>query len=344
MKQQVLVTLSLAAAALITGCATKQSASADRARLEAAEVTAAEERQEQAEVAAEPVIEPTEAEPLPVIEPAPEATPAPAPVEPQPAPAKPIVRPQPVAYTATAGASVSALSVRFGVRQADIMALNPSLRGNPDRLMIGQKVYLPAGTDVTKAPKPRAAKPASAPAKGTTVYVVQPGDVLGGIALTHGVSIATIQKANNLKGDTIFVGQKLSIPGAKSRGRVVAKKDPASKPAAKPEPKKAEPKPAAPVAPKAEEPKEEPAPIAQPEPLPPPPVEEGLGAEALPPPPPAPAADTQTYVVQPGEDLVQVAIKWGVTLSTLRAANGLDDATTEVAPGTTLKIPAGAAQ
>lgn len=342
MKQQVLVTLSLAAAALITGCATKQSASADRARLEAAEVTAAEERQEQAEVAAEPVIEPTEAEPLPVIEPAPEATPAPAPVEPQPAPAKPIVRPQPVAYTVTAGDSVSALSVRFGVRQADIMALNPSLRGNPDRLMIGQKVYLPAGTDVTKAPKPRAAKPA--PKKGETVYVVQPGDVLGGIALTHGVSIATIQKANNLKGDTIFVGQKLTIPGAKARGRVVAKKDPASNSAAKPTPKKAEPKPAAPVAPKAEEPKEEPAPIAQPEPLPPPPVEEGLGAEALPPPPPAPAADTQTYVVQPGEDLVQVAIKWGVTLSTLRAANGLDDATTEVAPGTTLKIPAGAAQ
>lgn len=341
MKQQVLVTLSLAAAALITGCATKQTASADRARLEAAEVTAAEERQEQAEVAAEPVIEPTEAEPLPVIETAPEATPVPAPVEAKPV--KPIEHPKPVAYTVTAGDSISALSVRFGVRQADILALNPSLRGNPDRLMIGQKVYLPAGTDVTKAPKPRAAKPAAAPAKGTTVYVVQPGDVLGGIALTHGVSIASIQKANNLKGDTIFVGQKLSIPGAKARGRVVAKKDPASKPAAKPAPKKAEPKPA--PAPKAEEPKEAPAPaIAEPEPLPPPPVEEGLGAEALPPPPPAPVADTQTYVVQPGEDLVQVAIKWGVTLSTLRAANGLDDATTEVAPGTTLKIPAGAAQ
>ena len=339
MKQQVLVTLSLAAAALITGCATKQSASADRARLEAAEVTAAEERQEQAEVAAEPVIEPTEAEPLPVIETAPEATPVPAPVEAKPV--KPIEHPKPVAYTVTAGDSISALSVRFGVRQADILALNPSLRGNPDRLMIGQKVYLPAGTDVTKAPKPRAAKPAAAPAKGTTVYVVQPGDVLGGIALTHGVSIATIQKANNLKGDTIFVGQKLTIPGAKARGRVVTLKDNS---AAKPTPKKTEPKPAAPVAPKAEEPKEEPAPIAQPEPLPPPPVEEGLGAEALPPPPPAPVADTQTYVVQPGEDLVQVAIKWGVTLSTLRAANGLDDATTEVAPGTTLKIPAGAAQ
>ena len=340
MKQQVLVTLSLAAAALITGCATKQSASADRARLEAAEVTAAEERQEQAEVAAEPVIEPTEAEPLPVIETAPEATPAPAP-EAKPVPVKPIEHPKPAVYTVTAGDSISALSVRFGVRQADILALNPSLRGNPDRLMIGQKVYLPAGTDVTKAPKPRAAKPASAPAKGTTVYVVQPGDVLGGIALTHGVSIATIQKANNLKGDTIFVGQKLSIPGAKARGRVVTLKDNS---AAKPEPKKAEPKPAAPVAPQAQEPQGGPPPIAQPEPLPPPPVEEGLGAEALPPPPPAPAADTQTYVVQPGEDLVQVAIKWGVTLSTLRAANGLDDATTEVAPGTTLKIPAGAAQ
>ena len=333
MKQQMLATLSVTAAALICGCATKQEAAALRAQQEAAAVTAAEERQVQAEVSGEPAIEPTpaEAEPLPVIEPVPEA--------PAPVAQKPIEHPKPVPYKVSEGDSVSALAARFGVRQPDILALNPALRANPDRLAVGQTVLMPPGTDVTVAPKPRKAKPATP--RGATVYTVRSGDVLGGIALTHGVSIASIVEANNLKGDTIFVGQKLTIPGAKARGRVVTLKDNS---AAKPTPKKTEPKPA-PVAPKAEEPKEAPAPaIAEPEPLPPPPVEEGLGAEALPPPPPAPVADTQTYVVQPGEDLVQVAIKWGVTLSTLRAANGLDDATTEVAPGTTLKIPAGAAQ
>ena len=339
MKQQMLITLSLATAALICGCATKQSAATARAQREAAEVTAAEERQEQAEVAVEPTIQPSEAEPLPVIEPAPEQTPAvEAKPEPAPQPVKPIVRPKPETYTVTAGDSVSALSVRFGVRQADILALNPSLRGDPDRLMIGQKIALPAGTDVTKAPKPRAAKPAAP--KGATVYVVQAGDVLGGIALTHGVSIESIRKANNLKGDTIFVGQKLAIPGAKARGRVVTKKDTA---AAKPKPKP-EPKPAPKAEPKAEPAPAPAAPVAEPEPLPPPPVEEGLGAEALPPPPAVVPAAEQTYVVQPGEDLVNVALKWGVTLPALRAANGLDDATDEIAPGTTLKIPAGGAQ
>ena len=333
MKQQMLATLSVTAAALICGCATKQEAAALRAQQEAAAVTAAEERQVQAEVSGEPAIEPTpaEAEPLPVIEPVPEA--------PAPVAQKPIEHPKPVPYKVSEGDSVSALAARFGVRQPDILALNPALRANPDRLAVGQTVLMPPGTDVTVAPKPRKAKPATP--KGATVYTVRSGDVLGGIALTHGVSIASIVEANNLKGDTIFVGQKLTIPGAKQRGRVVAKKDPAAKPAPKPQ-----------EAPKAEPPKAEPAPEPAPEaageePLPPPPAaEEGLGADALPPPPaPEAAAATQTYTVQPGEDLVAVSLKWGVTLPVLRAANGLDDAAgNEVAPGTTLKIPVGGAQ
>ena len=335
MKQQMLATLSITAAALICGCATKQEAAALRAQQEAADVTAAEERQVQAEVSGEPAIEPAEAEPLPVIEPAP----APAPAPEQPAAQKPIEHPKPVPYKVTEGDSVSALATRFNVRQPDILALNPALRANPDRLSVGQTVLMPPGTDVTVAPKPRKAKPAAP--KGATVYTVQSGDVLGGIALTHGVTVASIVEANNLKGDTIFVGQKLTIPGAKQRGRVVAKKDPAAKPAPKPQ-----------EAPKAEPPKAEPAPEPAPEaageePLPPPPaVEEGLGADALPPPPaPEAAAATQTYTVQPGEDLVAVSLKWGVTLPVLRAANGLDDAAgNEVAPGTTLKIPVGGAQ
>ncbi len=353
MKRQAIYGLCVAtsAVALMTGCATKQDSSAARARQEAMEVTAAEERAMQAEVGAEPapVITPApDAEPAPVIDPAPAPGPAEG-VPSEPAAKRPVTRPKPAVYTVTAGDSVSALSVRFGVRQPDILALNPDLRANPDRLKIGQQVLLPPGTDVSKAPRPRAVQPTTAPKAGETVYIVQPGDVLGGIALTHGVDVATIKQANNLRNDTIFVGQKLRIPGAKARGRVVTAKDPAAKPT-----------------PKADTPKAEPAPKAEPKPaedaaldpvdeeplpdqvgeeaLPPPPAPQGEGdGAAVAPPPPAPeakpATQMQTYVVQPNEDLVGISLKWGVMLPALREANNLADDVNEVAPGTTLKIP-----
>ena len=351
MKQKALFSLCLTAAtaALMTGCATKQESAAWEADREAADVTAAEERAMQAEVSVEPA--PTvEAEPT--AEPTAEAQPTQTTTETAPAaqqPAPQPVRPQPVPYTVTAGDSVSALAVRFGVRQPDILALNPEVRKAPDRLRVGQKVLLPPGTDVTVKAKPRAARPAANPPKGATVYTVRPGDVLGGIALTHGVTVKTIVEANKLKGDTIFVGQKLVIPGAKKRGRVTTATDPASKPAAKPAPAPAKPAEASKPAtgeplppPPAKDGAEDPdADQLGEEPLPPPPAKDEAGEAALPPAPQgeAPAA-MQTYVVQPGEDLVAVSFRWGVSLPALRAANGLDEAAgNDIPAGTTLKIP-----
>ncbi|MFA0083843.1 LysM peptidoglycan-binding domain-containing protein [Vibrio breoganii] len=46
------------------------------------------------------------------------------------------------------------------------------------------------------------------------MYVVQRGDFLSKIAQKHGVSVGAIKSANNLKSDTVKVGQKLTIPGA----------------------------------------------------------------------------------------------------------------------------------
>lgn len=42
-------------------------------------------------------------------------------------------------------------------------------------------------------------------------YTVRKGDTLSKIAAKHGVSVATLRKKNNIKGDHIFVGQKLKI-------------------------------------------------------------------------------------------------------------------------------------
>ncbi len=352
MKKQVFFSLGLTASAVlfVTGCATKQSASAAAAEREAIEIANQEEQLIQDDINAETVtpldapeqtVTPAEAEPAPAVAPAQTTEPAPAPA---PATLNKGTIPQPVEYTVTAGDSISALSARFDVRKADILALNPSLRNNPNSLRIGQKVKFPAGTKVTTPAKIRAKKTTP---KGANTYTVKAGDVLGGIANRHGVTVAALREANAIKGDHIWVGQKLIIPAG---GKTVAKKAPAKAPAKKVE-KKAEPKKEAPKkeeAPKAEPALEAPAPVVEEAPavieIEPPAVDEAPALDATVPPAPAVEApapvETRAYVVAPGEDLVSVSLKWGVPLPTLRAINNLDEAQgNAIAAGTTLQIP-----
>lgn len=51
-------------------------------------------------------------------------------------------------------------------------------------------------------------------AQGQGIYIVKKGDTLGHIALSTGVSINELRRANNIKGDLIRIGQKLRIPEA----------------------------------------------------------------------------------------------------------------------------------
>ncbi len=63
--------------------------------------------------------------------------------------------------------------------------------------------------------------PAPAPSRGSgqgalpaeyEIYEVQAGATLSVIAQAYGVSVRDIKRANNLKNDNIYVGQKLKIP------------------------------------------------------------------------------------------------------------------------------------
>lgn len=47
---------------------------------------------------------------------------------------------------------------------------------------------------------------------GSSSYTVRRNETLGGIARRQGVSVAAIQRANNLNGTTIYAGQTLTIP------------------------------------------------------------------------------------------------------------------------------------
>jgi LysM repeat protein len=60
--------------------------------------------------------------------------------------------------------------------------------------------------------KALSAPPASGGGAVQGEYVVQKGDTLATIARAVGISVESLQRANNLSGTTIFPGQKLLIP------------------------------------------------------------------------------------------------------------------------------------
>ena len=63
--------------------------------------------------------------------------------------------------------------------------------------------------------RPAAVSRPSAPAGEFYEYVVESGATLSAIAKAYKVSVSSIKRANNLKGDNIRIGQKLLIPKRK---------------------------------------------------------------------------------------------------------------------------------
>ena len=193
----------------------------------------------------------------------------------------------------------------------------------------------------------------------TKDYTVKSGDSLGKIAMEYGISIRALKALNGLQKDNLRLGQKLKVPTEKQTAAKTAAKPAAAKPAAaKADAAKAPAKAddAAKDAPaKADDAaKEEPAvkDAAAPAPAA---VEKPADAEN-----PADAAKTDgaaakpgeaagpeatvpasTYTVKEGDDLVSIAIAYGISPSALMDINDLKP-TDEIKPGQVLKLPANA--
>jgi len=316
-------------------------------------------------------------QPVAVVEPAPAPVDAPAPVvvapvvvepvavmpvKPLPPPAKPkpiaVAPVAPVAsatYVVQRGDTLARISKRNNVKLNAILAANPGLKA--DHIRIGQKIAIPGVAEAAAPKVVSAASPKAAPAVAADVtapaktkasfksytgakkdYTVRNGDTLGSIALSHGITIRALKELNGLKKDQVRVGQKLSVPAEK----VVAAKAEKSAPAkvADPAPKteKADAAAAKPV-------EEKPADVKPAEPK----VEaavpvaaETAQAPVAPAVPSAPAAGP-TYTVKDGDDLVSVAIAWGVSPSQVMDLNDLK-AGEAIKPGQVLKLPANAKQ
>ena len=153
--------------------------------------------------------------------------PAPAPA-PTPAP-KPVETPTTAgSYTVKAGDTLSHIALDSGMTVANLKQLN-NLKS--DTIYIGQTLKVKAeASKPAPAPTP-APKPVETPAPAGS-YTVKSGDTLSRIALDSGMTVANLKQLNNLKSDTIYIGQTLKVKAEASK--------PAPKPTPAPAPKPVE--------------------------------------------------------------------------------------------------------
>ncbi|NOH81888.1 LysM peptidoglycan-binding domain-containing protein [Vibrio sp. RE86] len=101
------------------------------------------------------------------------------------------------------GESLSVIAKKYGTSTKAIMQTN---KLKSSSLAIGQVLTIPGskqGVTVPKVTNPVETK--------TLTHVVQRGEYLGKIAAKYKVSVAAVKRENNLKSDTLKLGQKLKI-------------------------------------------------------------------------------------------------------------------------------------
>lgn len=103
------------------------------------------------------------------------------------------------------GETLSAIALRYGVDLEALAAANGI--ANPDRIFAGQLLTIAESSPHVPPPGGAVAPPAD------RLYLVQPGDTLGSIALAHGATVHAIAEANGIEDhDRIFAGQLLVLP------------------------------------------------------------------------------------------------------------------------------------
>lgn len=105
------------------------------------------------------------------------------------------------------GETLFRIALNHGITVDALRAAN-GIAGNT--IYVGQVLVIPgSGAVSTTSPD---TQPAAASVNG--VHIVQRGENLFRIGLRYGVSVSSLQAANGLSGTTIYVGQRLAIPGA----------------------------------------------------------------------------------------------------------------------------------
>ena len=339
--------LGLALATVLAGCKDPNYVRKNGKVQNEAKTVPAETTKNEEVVPVEPVKEET---PAIVVTEEPKSEPVKTEPEPQ-SEVKPAAEPEYTLYIVQRGDYLAKISKQFNVKIDAIRKANPQVKN--DVVKLGQTLKIPGKHEVGEQKVPEGAFAKSAPKnegsyKGATKeYVVVSGDTLGKIAYGNGINIRQLKELNGLKDNTIYVGQKLKIPAEVQKAPAPAMK--------KAEPKKAEPAKAK-AEPKKEEPKkvEEVKPQEQPEQAVAEEAPEELTSEAKVAPktaelaPEAPVQNDEPtvsfegvdYVVQDGEDVLGLSIRFNLNPTEIREMNNLSEGD-ELKAGQILRLPPG---
>ena len=143
-----------------------------------------------------------------------------------PAPVPKVVQ-KPIVHTVKAGDVLSLIAHQYNQTTEDLVAYNNLKKTT---VYVGQKIKIPGETTQTSSSQN---KPAVAPAANVvqkpTVHTVKPGEALSIIAREYNQSTAELVAFNNLKKTTVYIGQKIKIPGGSVQNKPVVRQ-PVQKP------------------------------------------------------------------------------------------------------------------
>ncbi|HHF0482689.1 LysM peptidoglycan-binding domain-containing protein [Vibrio diabolicus] len=109
---------------------------------------------------------------------------------------------KPMVHTVKRGESLSVIANKYGLSSKALMSAN-NLKSTG--LAIGQKLKIPSAGTIKVPSKPITVE------TETIIHKVKSGEFLGKIASHYKVKVSDIRRENNLKSDTLWVGQKLKI-------------------------------------------------------------------------------------------------------------------------------------
>lgn len=113
------------------------------------------------------------------------------------------------------------------IEAREVLRLNPGYRRSVTHPHAAQHLLLPAPA-AQRLQTALSQHGADHPLVRYTVYQVRPGDTLGQIARTHGVSVADLRSQNRLNDDLIRVGHTLRIPSSGWAGNLTVASAPAA--------------------------------------------------------------------------------------------------------------------